>query len=163
MNPKWLEMHRAIPANPHIAHENLTVSFHLGGMRESLEEKAVSSDEAKRELTALIYSVVEHTPPQHVARVFRCAKIGQPVITLLGASASSGAVHAIASATQARQTLVVDPEFATATPVSIQSLVDCLFEELGSDICSARFSYSKGAYHPFTQPERQFIEDSTQP
>jgi hypothetical protein len=163
MDPKWLRMHRAIPANPDIAFENLTISFYLGGMRDSLEEKIVSSDEAKRELAALVSSVVEHTPSQHVARIFCCAKIGQPVITLLGAGASVGTMHAIESETQARRTLVVDPEFATASPVSIQSLVNLLFMEVGSDICAARFSYSRGRYHPFTEREKQFITDSIEP
>lgn len=160
MDPKWLSLHRAIPGNPDIALENLTVNFHVGGSRTSLEESSVSPEEAKRELKALISSIIDLTPPQHVARLFRCGKISQPVITLLSANASVGAVHAFESKAQARRTLVIDPEFASSSPVSVAALVECLFRELGADLCAGRFSYSKGKYRPFTQREKQFIADS---
>lgn len=163
MTPKWLQLVRAVPSNPHIARDALTVAFLVGATRDSLEERAVSPGAGRHELGALIAEFVEQAPPGQVVSISRCGAIRQPVVRLLDAAYSSAARHVVTSESQGRRTLIVEAEFAPSVVLSGSSLADKLFEELGNSICAGKFSYRRGRYDVFNDEERQFIDEATMP
>ncbi len=163
MTPKWLQLIRAVPSNPHIARDALTVTFLVGGSRAALEKREVLAEAARLELSGLIKGFVEQAPEQHVVSISRCGAIRQPVVRLLDARYSSAALHAVQSETQSRRTLIVESEFAPSGSLSVSSLTERLFQELGTALCAGRFSYRRGSYDSFNDEEILFIEDTTQP
>ncbi len=163
MTPKWLQLVRAVPSNPHIARDALTVVFLVGATRDSLEERAVSPETGRHELGALIAEFVEQAPSGQVVSISRCGAIRQPVVRLLDAGYSSAARHAVTSESQRLRTLIVEAEFASSVVLSGSSLADKLFEELGSAICAGKFSYRRGRYDVFNDKERRFIDEATLP
>lgn len=163
MTPKWLQLVRAVPSNPHIARDALTVAFLVGATHDSLEEGAVSPETSRHELGSLISEFVEQAPPGQVVSISRCGAIRQPVVRLLDAGYSSAAPHAVSSESQGRRSLIVEAEFASSVVLSGSSIAHKLFEELGSAICARKFSYRRGRYDVFNDEERRFIAEATMP
>ena len=146
---------------PQIAREAPTIAFFIAANRESLESRACSSDDARRELEVLISSFVDDVPSDRIVKVYRCGMIGQPVGKLVDPNQIYPSRHSIESKAQGRKTVIVDQEFDPHGALTISGLADQLLQELGPTICSGRFSYDDGEYHPLTDAERRFIEDST--
>jgi hypothetical protein len=159
MIPKWLRLLQALPGYPNIALQRLTVAFYVGSARESLDVREASAEEALHELENLVGAFVEEAPPEKVVRIFRCGSIKQPVVELMDALYCSATLHGIESKSQGRRTLVFDPEFAPVGLPSVQGVAEKLYQELGEQLRASHFSYDKGHYRPFTDKERQFIQE----
>lgn len=160
MPPKWFQLIKALPGNPRIAREHLSIVFLVGAMRASLETRATSPESGRRELFTLLTSFVNDTPKEHVVSVLRCAYISKPVVRVIPSHYTSDSMPGLDSAIQRRRTVFLSQEFVNGQP-SVAGLTEQLFQEIGTPICEGRFSFRSGDYHFFNGEEIDFIEGST--
>jgi hypothetical protein len=157
---KWLQIIQALPGHPAIAREHLAITFLVGAMRTSLESRTVSPKIAQQELLSLLTSFTDDTPQEYVISIFRCANINKPVVKLLPFDYARYYQYGLNSSIQNRRTVLLDSELVVGQP-SLSKLNERLFQEIGSAICSGRFSFRSGDYHAFNSDECDFIEGST--
>jgi hypothetical protein len=163
--PRWFQLIKA--HNETRGGKALTIPFLIGSLREDPGDiSSMSPESAKNRIIDLLNRFLEHTPRDHVVKIYRCPELGgQPVANHFSSSDATllKGVVLLEPNSQGRRTLVVSADFAPSGSVTISSLADQLYGDLYADICAARFSFIggiSGKYERFSSDNLAFIEFS---
>jgi hypothetical protein len=141
----------------------LTIPFLIGGSRGPQDTNPMTSQSARGAIEELLTSFLEETPKDYVVRIYRCETprgIGYTVAEYLHHYGPPLDHSFLEPNSEGRRTVAVSPEFAAGGSVSLPSLTDQIYQEVGSDIRLANFSFdvNEGKFRRFSDDERSFIE-----
>ena len=144
-------------------HLGLTPTFLLGALRRP-PGAVVDADQSFAEFERLLESMRDEQPvPNHVARIFECPNLHQPVVTLTVQWVSGRAVP-IVGTDHPQATLFAYPKYCPDKEDRFRSLVTTLWTHFRQPICEGRFSYQRrmSTFEPFGKDDFAFIKRALQ-
>jgi hypothetical protein len=133
----------------------LTPSFLVGAMR--TPPGAVGNPaSSRRELSALLESMRDNVSGRRVC-IAECSNLQQPIASLTEGTALGHLGDAILRSGGSPSKLYAWPQCFARDSRDVESLVDSLWNILGSSVCEVRFSYRGGTWQKFDEHDLAFI------
>ena len=133
----------------------LTLPFLIGALGEPPGQAFTDEPSAEQALLALLVQLRDQTPESHLARLFQCPKLKQPVVSVTS-SFYSPSYAAWGIEPPAGTRLHIDARYQGSSN-TVDSAVEQLWQEMKMPLMGGRFSFRNGAYRSFDESDKVFI------
>ena len=156
MNPAWFSILKRHRDN---GGDALTIPMLVAGVRLA-SGRTLDTPATCEELRTFLADVLDHVPESHIIRLYKCQKLGEPVLAIqprgYGLSVVDGT--GLRSHHQNEDTLFVQSRYFEEKKATLDVVVGRLWNELRDPLSESKFSYRNGRYRPFSAGDFEAVK-----